>query len=261
VISPDGTTIAYSRAGDGPPLILVDGALCYRDFGPMGKLAAQLSDTYTVYTYDRRGRGESGDTAPYAVDREVEDIEALIKEAGGSAYLCGLSSGGLLAVEAANRGVGITKLAVYEAPLIVDDTHPARPDTYLAEMDALIAADRRSGALKKFMKTVGMPGLMLAVMPLTPPWKKLKAVAHTLSNDFRILGDTGSGKPLPADRWTAVTMPTLVLDGGKSPAYMRNANRALAEVLPNAQYDTLPGQTHMVKEAVLAPRLVEFFGR
>lgn len=260
VVSSDGTSIAFSRAGDGPPLILVDGALCHRAFGPMAAMAEQFAPHYTVYTYDRRGRGESGDTQPYSVQREIEDIEALIKEAGGSAYLYGVSSGGALALEAANAGIGVQKLGVYEAPFVVDDTHEPRPDDYLDRMDALVAEDRRGAAVKLFMRTVGVPAVFLALMQLMPVWRRLKGVAHTLPYEFRILGDTGKGKPLPANRWTAVTMPTLVMDGGKSQPYLRNAMRMLADVLPNAEYRTLPGQTHMVKAKAQLPALTAFFG-
>jgi pimeloyl-ACP methyl ester carboxylesterase len=197
VTSADGTVIAYERLGAGPALILVDGALCYRDFGPARELAGQLTDHFTVYIFDRRGRGGSGSTLPYAAEREIEDLAALLAEAGGTAYLFGCSSGAVLAADAANRIPGFTRLALYEPPFIVDDTHEPRPATYLAEMDALIAADRRSDALKKFMRSVGMPSIGLFVMQFTPPWKKLKAVAPTLGYDFRILGDTGGGRPLP----------------------------------------------------------------
>ncbi len=259
VISRDGTTIAYDRAGSGPPLILVDGALCYRAFGPTKQLTAQLVEHFTVFGYDRRGRGESGDTKPYAADREVEDIEALVREAGGSAYVFGISSGAALALDAAAQLDGITRLAVYEAPFIVDGSHPPRPADYVDQMDALIAASRRADALRMFMKTVGVPAVMIAVMRLTPAWSKLKAVAHTLPYDFRVLGDTGSGKPLPADRWTSVTVPTLVMDGGKSPQWMRTAMRSLADLLPGARYRTLAGQTHMLKAKAVAPVLTEFF--
>ncbi len=175
------------------------------------------------------------------------------------AYAYGISSGAALALEAANRLTGITKLALYEAPFIVDDTHPARPADYLARMDGLIAADRRGDALKVFMKTAGAPAIAVTMMRLTPAWKKLKAVAHTLPYDFRVLGDTGSGSPLPAQRWGAVTMPVLVAAGGESPAWMANAMRALADLLPGAQHRTLQGQTHLVKAQAIAPVLVEFF--
>jgi alpha-beta hydrolase superfamily lysophospholipase len=259
VVSRDGTAIAFTRSGEGPPVILVDGALCYRASGPSGPLAARLSGRFTVYSYDRRGRDGSGDTLPYTVEREVEDIEALVKEAGGSAYVYGISSGAALALEAAARLTGIRKLALYEAPFIVDDTHPPRPEDYLARMDELVAAGRRGDAVRMFLRTVGVPAFGLMIMRLMPVWRKLTAVAHTLPYDLRVLGDTGSGRPLPADRWATATVPTLVMDGGKSPAWMRNAMRALADVLPDARYRTLPGQTHLLKPQALVPVLREFF--
>lgn len=259
VQSQDGTSIAYERMGTGSPLILVDGALCYRDFGPMRALAELLQTHFRVYIYDRRGRGESGDTRPYAVEREVEDIEALIDEAGGEVFVYGVSSGAALSLDAANRLSSIKKLAVYEAPFVVDDSLPPRPDDYLPRMDALIAADKRGDAVKIFMKTVGTPRFAILMMRFMPVWSKLQGVAHTLPNDFRILGDTGSGKPLPRDRWNNATMPTLVMDGGKSPAWMRNAMHTLCQTLPNAQYRTIKGQTHMLAPEAVAPLLVEFF--
>jgi pimeloyl-ACP methyl ester carboxylesterase len=259
VRSKDGTSIAFERAGKGPAFILVDGALCSRAMGPMGPLAKLLTPHFTVFTYDRRGRGDSGDTKPYAVEREVEDIEALIKEAGGTAFVHGTSSGAVLALEAAARLPSIRKLALYEAPFVVDSSHPPRPADLLARMSGLVAADRRGDAVKLFMKTVEVPGVFIAMMQLTPVWRKLKAAAHTLPYDFTILGDTGSGRPLPARRWASATMPTLVAAGGKSPVYMQNAMRALAENLPNAQHHTLERQNHMVKAQAIAPLLVKFF--
>jgi pimeloyl-ACP methyl ester carboxylesterase len=259
VISKDGTPIAFERSGSGPALILVDGALCYRAFGPMPQLAPLLARHFTVYTYDRRGRGESGDTPPYAVEREIEDIAALVEEAGGSAYVYGVSSGAALALEAANRIGGIAKLALYEAPFIVDATRPPVSADYWAQITASIAAERRADALKLFMKLVGMPGFLIALMRVMPAWSKLKAVAHTLAYDGAIIQDNQRGEPLPAGRWSSVTIPTLAVAGGKSPAWMRNAMLAVAEALPYAKHSTLAGQTHMVKPKVLAPMLVEFF--
>jgi len=256
--SADGTTIGHETTGAGPALILVDGAMCYRDFGPARSLAAALADTFTVHLYDRRGRGESGNTLPWSEDREIDDLAALLTAAGGEAAMLGVSSGAVLAADAANKLPGITQLALYEPPFIVDNTRAPREDTFVADTEALIARDDRSGALKKFMKHVGMPAAMVHIMALTPPWKKLKAVAPTLPYDLRILGDTGRGVPLDASRWSNVTAPALVLDGGKSPQYMRNAAKALSEALPKAQYRTLPGQTHMVKAAALAPVVKEF---
>jgi pimeloyl-ACP methyl ester carboxylesterase len=258
VTSADGTTIGYETIGTGPALILVDGALCYRDFGPARGLAKELADQYTVYLYDRRGRGESGNTLPWSEDREVEDLAALLDAAGGTAYLVGCSSGAVLAADAADALPGFTKIALYEPPFIIDDTHAPREATFTEDTEALIARGDRSGALKKFMRHVGMPGIMLAIMPLTPPWRKLKAVAHTLPYDLHILGTTGRGVPLDADRWSGATMPAIVMDGGKSPQYMRNGAKALSTALPKAGYRTLPGQTHMVKAAVLAPAVKDF---
>lgn len=259
VRSKDGTSIAYDKKGTGPALILIDGALCYRASGPMEGLAALLLDRFTVYTYDRRGRGESGNTLPYAIEREVEDIEALLNEAGRTAFVYGISSGAALALEAAKRLSGITKLALYEAPFIVDNTHPARPADLLERMDDFIAANKRTDAVKLFMKTVGAPMIMINLMRFTPMWSKMTAIAHTIPYDFRILGDTGSGKPLAVERWAPATMPTLVMDGGKSPTYMRNSQKAIASVLPNADYRTLAGQTHMLSAEAVAPVLKEFF--
>jgi len=258
VFSKDGTAIAFDRIGNGPPVILVDGALCYRGMGQSGQLAELLAQHFTVFTYDRRGRGDSGDTAPYAVEREVEDIAALLSEAGGAAFVWGMSSGAVLALAAANRLSGIKKLALYEAPFIVDDTRPTTEDDWV-QIGEAVAADRRSEAVKLFLKSVGVPTLFMALMRLMPMWSKLKAIAHTLPYDGAIVEDNQRGKPLPPSRWASVTVPALVMDGGNSPAWMLHANRTLASVLPNAQYRTLEGQTHLLKPTAHAPTLVEFF--
>jgi pimeloyl-ACP methyl ester carboxylesterase len=258
VLSKDGTAIAFDRIGDGVPVILVDGALCYRGMGQSRQLAELLAPHFTVITYDRRGRGESGDTAPYAVEREVEDITALLSEAGGSAYLWGTSSGAVLALEAASRLSGIKKLALYEAPFIVDDSRSTTEDHWVRIGEA-VAAHRRGAAVTFFLQAVGVPRLLIALMRLSPVWPKLKAIAHTIPYDGVIVQDNQRGRPLPAKQWASVTVPTLVMDGGRSPQWMRHGNRALALVLPNAQYRTLAGQTHMLKPKVHAPTLVDFF--
>ena len=259
VLSKDGTAIAFDRIGAGPAVILIDGALCYRGMGQSGKLANLMAQRFTVFTYDRRGRGASSDTAPYAVEREVEDIAALLSEAGGAAFVWGTSSGAVLALETANRLSGIKKLALYEAPLIVDNCRSTTEDDWV-RIGAAVAADRRSDAVKLFLKLVGVPGFVRALMPLMiPMWLKLKAVAHTLPYDGAVVRDNQRGKPLPTSRWASVTIPALVMDGGNSPAWMRHANRSLASVLPNARYQTLQGQTHMLKPKAHAPILVEFF--
>jgi pimeloyl-ACP methyl ester carboxylesterase len=260
VSSKDGTRIAYDETGQGPPLILVGGAFNTRTFGANGGLAPLLAEHFTVINYDRRGRGDSTDSAPYSVEREIEDIGALIDVAGGSAHVFGISSGAALALEAANRGLAIEKLALYEAPFIVDDSRAPVPDDYLQRLETMIATDRRGDAIKLFMRQgVGVPAVFVAMMRVMPAWSKLKAVAPTVVYDAAIVYDYQKGRPLPTDRWTSVTIPTLVAVGGKSPDWMRNAMWALADVLPNARHSTLEGQTHIVKPEALAPVLVEFF--
>jgi pimeloyl-ACP methyl ester carboxylesterase len=257
VISKDGTRIAFDRIGSGQAIILVDGALCHRRLGPSQKLAELLANNFTVFTYDRRGRGESGDTQPYTVEREVEDLESLIKEAGGTVYIFGVSSGAALSLEAAKRIPGIAKLALFEAPFIVDGSRPTISWEPIRES---IAADHRGKAIKLFLKAVGAPAIFIAFISLTPMWHKLKEVANTLPYDGTIVEDKQKGKHLSADWWDSVTMPTLAMDGGKSPKWIRQAMQELANILPNAQYRTLKGQTHNVTPKVHAPVLAEFFG-
>src|SRR5229473_8283721 len=185
VISKDGTPIAFDQSGQGPAIILVAGATATRL--AEASLAAALAPHFTVFAYDRRGRGDSGDTAPYSVEREVEDIEALIKEAGGSAFVFGISSGAALALEAANRGLAIRQLALYEAPFIVDDSRPPIPNDFLARLDELISSKRRGDAVRLFMKLVGVPGIFILLMRFMPAWSKLTAVAHTIAYDITIV--------------------------------------------------------------------------
>ena len=257
-ISRDGTPIAFDRIGSGPALILVDGALCYRSQGPSAQMAAQLARHFTVYTYDRRGRGDSGNGSSYAIEREVEDIEALIREAGGTAFVYGVSSGAALALEAGTRGLPITRLVLYEAPFIVDDAKEPIPADFLNQLNTALATGKRGHAVRLFMRLVGVPAVFIAMMRLFPVWSKLTAVAHTLPHDILLVQDHERGQPLSRTRWAGATMPTLVMDGGKSPAWMRNAMRALTGVLPNATYRTLPGQTHMIKATAHVEPLVEF---
>jgi pimeloyl-ACP methyl ester carboxylesterase len=259
VLSADGTVIAFDQLGRGPAVILVDGALCSRALGPMPKIARILARRFSVFTYDRRGRGGSGDTAPYAVEREVDDLAALIREAAGSACVLGISSGAVLALTAANRGLPIKKLAMYEAPFIVDRGRPSTESDW-SRIDELTAAGDHGGAVKTFLRMVGVPGLFVALMPLMPVWSKAKAIAQTLPHDGALVREYQRGEPLPANRWASVTIPTLVADGGSSPSWMRTGMRSLADILPNAVYRTLPGQTHDVAAKVIAPMLEEFFG-
>jgi pimeloyl-ACP methyl ester carboxylesterase len=259
VISKDGTPIAVDRLGDGPALILVDGAMCSRGFGPMPPLAKELASKFTVYHYDRRGRGDSGNGFDYDVQREIDDLDAVLQFAGGSAMVFGISSGAALAGEAVRQLRGIRRLALYEAPYVIDSTHEPLPPNFIAETKAFVASGDRSAAVKKFMRYVGTPAIAVFVMSLLPFWKKLTTIAHTLSNDLEIIAPHHQGKPFPPGKWSMVTLPVLVMAGGKSPAYMRNAMRAWADVFPNAVHQTLAGQTHMVKQDVLAPALIGFF--
>lgn len=262
VISRDGTPIAYDRLGSGPTVILVAGAFGQRTFPMLTELAELLSRHLTVINYDRRGRGDSGDTPPNSVDREIEDLEALIDAAGGSASLWGLSSGGALALEAADRlGAGkVTKLSLYEVPFHVDDSRPPVPPGYQETIEGLVAAGRRGEAVTYFMrKGVDVPAVVVAMMRVSPAWRRLKALAHTLPYDVALVVDHEHGEPLPIGGWASTTMPTEVVCGGKSPAWMRNAMQALADTLPDARLRTLPGQNHIVKATALAPALIEFF--
>ena len=256
--SRDGTSIMFDQSGAGPAVILVNGALADRSAG--GPLAALLAPHYSVFAYDRRGRGGSGDTAPYAVEREVEDLAAVLATAGGEAFVFGHSSGAVLALEAA-RTLAFKKLALYEPPFMVDDSRTLPPADYTARLSALVAAGRRGDAVEFFMtRAVDVPAEMVAQMRNSPQWwSTMEALAHTLPYDGAVMGDTLHGSPLPLQRWASVTVPTLVMDGGASPDWARNAVQALVDVLPHAQRRTLPGQTHGVTPEALAPVLEEFF--
>ena len=259
VTSKDSTTIAFDRSGEGPPIVLVGGALA--DRSAAAELAAQLAPHFSVVAFDRRGRGDSGDTAPYAVEREVEDIEALIIEVGGQAFVLGHSSGAVLALESARTLPDrITKLALYEPPFIVDDSRTLLPADYVTHLDDLVTAGRRGDAVEFFMTTaVGVLAEVVAGMREQPFWSSLESTAHTLAYDGTIMGETMGGSPAPLERWASVGIPALVIDGGVSPDWQRNAVRALVNVLPDAQHRTLEGQDHGPTSEVLAPVLVEFF--
>ena len=255
VRSQDGTKIAFDRFGEGPAVVLVDGAMCYRSFGPMRPLGEILARNFEVYTYDRRGRGESGDTAPYAVAREVEDLEALITEAGDAAFVYGLSSGAALALEAAASGVAITKLALYDPPFTAEGGDPQTKQAYSRQLAELLAAGRRGDAVRLFMTTVGVPDEAVAGMRSQPAWPLFEAIAPTLAYDDAILGDG----MVPRERAAKVTMPTLAIDGEASQGDLRRATKATADALPNAKYRTLEGQTHDVAPEALAPVIERFF--
>jgi len=255
VRSQDGTRIACERSGSGPPIIIVDGALCSRAFGPSPKLAPLLAQHFTVITYDRRGRGASGDAPQYSAEREVEDIAALIQEAGGGVSLLGLSSGGALALEAAASGLSVDRVIAYEPPY-VDVNGQGGGAAHEPRLKQLLAEGDRGGAVKYFMKDmVGAPSAMVVMMRMMPwIWRKLQAVAHTLPYDAAVMSEFR----IPLVRFATIRRPTLVMNGSKTDPRLRTAARAITEVVPGARYRELPGQTHNVKPQVLVPAVVEF---
>ena len=260
VHSKDGTTIAYDRSGEGPELILVSGAMATR--ADAAGTAERLAQHFTVFAYDRRGRGKSGDTVPYAIQREIEDLDALIAEAGGSAYVFGHSSGAILALDAARllANTRLTKLALYEPPLMTDTSHPRLPEDFVTHLNELTAAGQQGEAVAYFMTVaIGMPAEAVAQMRNSPMWPNLEAVAPTLAYDGAISMDTAIGSPLPLKKWASIQVPTLVMSGGKSFSFMPEATRTLTEVLPNAQYRHFPDQDHGIQREVLVPVLIEFF--
>ena len=251
--SSDGTTIAFDRLGDGPPVILVCGASTDRSAN--ARLAALLARRFTVFNYDRRGRGDSGDTPPYAVEREVDDLDAVIAAAGGSAFVYGTSSGGVLALHAAASGLAIRKLALWEPPFVLDESHRPPPDQ-VERYDEMISEGRRGDAVEYFMtQVVGLPPEFVAEAHNTPFWGAQEALAHTLAYDATIMGDYS----LPIERAAAVTAPTLVVAGGASFPFMRETARALADVIPAGQHRVLKGQEHNVAAEALAPVLEKYF--
>jgi pimeloyl-ACP methyl ester carboxylesterase len=262
VTSKDGTTIAFDRYGDGAPVVLVGGAFQYRAFDPPTvELAKLLSSDFAVYHYDRRGRGDSGDTPPYAVKREIEDLQAVVEEAGGSASALGNSSGALLALDACAAGVQIDSLVLYEPPVITEDSHPPVPTDYLERLRGLLSESRRGDMVELFMTTViGLPTEMVGGMRQSPMWGGFEAVAHTLIYDGLIMEGTQAGKPLPAERWERVNSLTLVVDGGASDAWVHAGADDLARVVPTAERRTLEGQTHQVEPGVLAAAVRDFLG-
>ncbi len=260
VISKDGTAIAFDQLGYGPALILVAAATATRL--AEATLSAHLAPHFTVFAYDRRGRGASTDTLPYAVEREVEDIETLINEAGGSAFVFGHSSGAVLALEAARLlgGSKVEKLALYEPPFILDDSRPPVPQNYVEHLNELIAAGSLSEAVAYFLTDAMLvPADIVAQMRNTPMWPQIEAVAHTIPYDGIIMGDTMSGNPATIRKWASVSVPTLVMVGEASHPFFHNGTQMLADLLPNAQYRTLPGQGHGPADEVLTPALIEFF--
>jgi len=255
VTSKDGTTIVYERSGKGPAVVLVGGIL--GDHSQQAPLATLLAEHFTVFNYDRRGHGASGDTPPYAVEREIEDLEAMIEEAGGSGFVYGTSGCAALALEAAAHGLAprMKKLAMWEPPYIVDDSRPPAPRDYQEQLTELLSSGRRGDMVELFFtKAVGLPVEFVAQMRQAPFWPAQEALAHTLIYNAMIMGDFS----LPARRVATVNVPILVIDGGETP-WLTHAAQAVADVLPNAQRHTIKGQPHNVAPEAIAPVLVDFF--
>lgn len=253
--SADGTSIAYETSGAGPAVILVSGAMSTG--GTLAPLAVPLADRFRVVTYDRRGRGESGDTQPYAVEREVEDLAALIEAVGGEAALCGVSSGGALVLEAAASGLPVRQVAVYEVPFAdFVEGGAAQRSEYTANLTEALAQGRRGDAVELFLRLTGMAEQMIQGARQSPMWPGMETIAPSLAYDDAVLG----GGMVPRERLASIGVPVLSVAGGASPAWMREAARAVAEAVPEGTYRSLAGQTHMVEPEVLGPVLAEFFG-
>ena len=260
VQSADGTSIAYDRRGEGPPVVLVGGAFQYRAIDPRtSELADRLAQRFTVLVYDRRGRGESGGDLPFAREREIEDLAAVVDEAGGDPSVFGMSSGSALALDAALAGVSIERLALYEPPFIVDDRRPPLPDDFVERLTALCADGRPGDAVEHFLTTAAMvPPEMVADMRQAPMWPGFEAVAHTLAYDAALVQDVSRGDAAALERWAPVAVPTLVAAGSESPPHVHTAAAALASVLARGETRIVPGQTHDVAPDALAPVLEEF---
>jgi Alpha/beta hydrolase family len=251
VTSADGTTIAFDQIGAGPPLVLVAGAACDRAVD--ARIAEGLAAHFTVLNHDRRGRGDSTDTLPYAVEREIEDLEVLLAAAGGSPVVVGLSSGAVLAAHAAAAGLPVGHLVMWEPPFRLDAAGQQAAREYAERTRALLAEGRRGDALELFMTVVGLPVEAIAGIRRSPFWAQGEALAPTLAYDAAVMGD-GS---IPRERLAAITAPTAVLTGGGSPDWLRAAGEAAAAVIPGATHRELPGQTHDVAPDALAAAVDE----
>ncbi|MHC3474110.1 alpha/beta fold hydrolase [Streptomyces sp. 7R007] len=253
-ISRDGTPIAYSRTGQGPAVVLVSGAMSTG--ATVAPVAPLLADRFTVVAYDRRGRGESGDTEPYAVDREIEDLAALIEAVGGEASLYGMSSGGALVLRAAASGLPLRQVAVYEPPFAVHEGGAEERARYTEQLTAALAEGRRGDAVELFLTATGMAPEMIAGARQSPMWPGMEALAPSLAHDDACMGDG----LVPRDLLAGIGVPVLALAGGASPGWMCEAARAVAEAVPQGTYRLLEGQTHAVDPQALAPALAEFLG-
>jgi pimeloyl-ACP methyl ester carboxylesterase len=253
VTSKDGTRIAFEKSGNGPAVVIVSGALSHRGLHRDESLPRGLSKDFTVYLYDRRGRGESTDTQPYAVDREIEDLEALINDAGGSAYLYGVSSGAALAMQAAAKlgPAKVTKLAIYEPPYGEAKQEFAKQKQRVNE---LVRTGKPGDAAEFFLSAIGTPPDAMETMKRSPDWEAIGKIDFTLAYDFSVLGDG----QVPQDVLKAIRIPVLVMNGDKSMEFMGPTADRIAQLVPQSQRKTLKGQTHQAAGEFVVPVLVEF---
>lgn len=250
--SADGTSLAYEVHGDGPPLVYVTGAICHRTFHSVRSGAKVLSGTFRVLTYDRRGRGDSGSSDHWSLDREVEDISALIDELGGSALLYGHSSGAVLAMHAAHRlGERVQRVVLYDPSWAADETEAATYASLRAEVDALLARGRHGRAIQHFLIGIGMPRVFAALLPVMPGWRRMRALAPTLRHDMDL-----TAQPPPLEIAAEIAVPVHVIVGQRSPDELHQVAKTLVAAIPGATHEVLPGQDHMVSEKVLLPSLV-----
>lgn len=254
VRSNDGTILAYDTLGGGPPLIFITGASCFRNFMPVLQDAKGFAKEFTVYNYDRRGRGDSSDTQPYAIEREVEDIAAMIDAAGGKASLYGHSSGAVLALEAALRLADkVEKVVLYDPPYVHNKAEKAKYGELSKEVHALLDDGKNGPAMRTFLKGIGMPKFFVYLMPLMPGWKTMRKLAPTLAYDIELTRDLP-----PIARAIQVTVPMQIVVGEKSPESVKSSAKQLADAMPNVTLMTLSGQDHMVSAKALLPLLTKF---
>jgi pimeloyl-ACP methyl ester carboxylesterase len=255
VTSRDGTAIAFEIRGTGTPVILIDGAMCYRGLGPMESIADQLQSDHTVVLYDRRGRGASGNTLPFAPEREVEDVAALTEHLGGPVRLFGMSSGGALAISAAAAlGDAVSHLAVYEVPFMpAPALHAAQ--AYSEELTAALTNGDRDSAVAAFLRRVGTPDQAIDHLRTSPGWPAMTAIAPTLRYDDLLVGGE-----TPAGEIRSLEIPVLALAGGDSPDFLRYGSATVGALAPHGRFEVLDGVGHDVPAELLAPQLRAFFG-
>ncbi len=257
--SPDGTTIAFDQIGSGPPLIVVYGAFGYHAYPMVQELTRQLAQNFTVINYDRRGRGDSTDVQPYSVEREIEDLTMLIEHLGGSAAVFGFSSGAALALAATAADAPITALTLYEPPFVVDHSGLVPPTDLRTRVQQHVRQGKRGKAVGSFMREyMGVPGFVIGIMHLLPVWSKLTEIAHTIPYDLAIMGENASGEPLRPERWSAVTVPVLVMYGDKSQTFFKHGAAATAQVLSHGEELVLPKANHNMKPSLVVPHITKF---